>query len=128
MTIDFAPVLQAVVGVVALAALHYGRKLINVFADKIGIEKDDRVRAYLNEAAFNAIEYGYRVAFDTASEHAPKLDVRNQALAVAADYMRDRVPDGLRHFGLDRDGVLKLLEARAPADGVTKVRSTVSAS
>ena len=40
------------------------------------------------------------------------VEVRGRLVAEASNYVIERVPDALNHFGLDREGIEKLIEAR----------------
>jgi hypothetical protein len=40
------------------------------------------------------------------------LEVRNAAVAEAASYVIERVPDAVKHFGLNRARIEALIEAR----------------
>lgn len=74
---------------------------------------DDRVRRYLGEALERAVDLAEARLMRRLGEGAlpSEADVRAAAMD-AAGYLRDRVPDALKHFNVTPQGLLDMVEAR----------------
>lgn len=90
----------AVVGVLGLAGWALRR-----WAATSRLAADSYVRAYLERAGQRAIDLGYQAAGATPGQSL--ADAQLSAIMRTADaYLRDRVPDALRRFGLQKAGAL----------------------
>jgi hypothetical protein len=70
---------------------------------------DDTIRGYLNEAARRGIQLAL-VKLQTSD--LGQVNVKNQVLAIAGQYVVDRVPDALKRFGFNSQILEQYLEAR----------------
>lgn len=94
-----------IAGVVGLALL---RRVM----DWLRISADDKVRRHAEEA--------FRLALDWAHQRALAQDRPLTAAAVvedAAGYLKDKVPDTLRRFRIDEEGLRERLAARLAVHG-----------
>lgn len=114
-TIDFSPVLLSIIGLAAAAITALGGigvKAVTSYLDrKFGLQLDADTRTYLDQALFNAVSFAEHHARDFAQDKA-QIEVRNRTLAYAMDYMLDRVPDALAHFGITEQALKRMIEAR----------------
>ncbi|TXG98579.1 MAG: hypothetical protein E6R08_04020 [Nevskiaceae bacterium] len=113
--ITFNEVIVAVLSLVATAiaaAAHVGiRALAKYLQSKTGIELDNAVRNYLDPAIDKAVAYGQLKVTQAAGDKA-EIDIHNETIAHAVNYLLARVPDALAHFGLNVDDVKEMVEAR----------------
>ncbi len=111
MEIDLTPILDVGIDFLAVVLMALGTWALAKLGRKFGLEADDQVRIYLNEALERGVGWAKEQARNRADDFA-RIEVRNQAVAEAANYVIERVPSAIRHFGLDRARVEKLIEAR----------------
>lgn len=108
--IDLRPLLNEIVLPLAGAAAVWLATWISTrIAGWLKISRDDRVRAYLEKALLLGIDYGKsRLERGTPLT----LQVKSQIVATAATYAVEHVPAALKHFGVDKDGLTRMLAAR----------------
>lgn len=111
MEIDLTPVLDAGIDLLALVLMALGSWAIARLGRKFGLESDDRIRVYLGEALVSGIGWAKEQA-RKRSEDIAHVEVRNKLVAEAAGYVIERVPGAVNRFGLDRQRIEKLIEAR----------------
>ncbi|MCH7870678.1 MAG: hypothetical protein IID33_03160 [Planctomycetes bacterium] len=111
MEIDLTPVLGIVIDLLAAALMTLGGWALAKLGRKFGLEADDQVRIYLGEALAGGIGWAKEQA-RKRSEDIAHIEVRSKLVAEAANYVIERVPDALKRFGLDRERIEKLVEAR----------------
>lgn len=74
---------------------------------------DDRIRGYLGEALERAVDLAEARLMRRLGEGKVPTEADWQGAALdAAGYLRDRVPDALRHFGVTPQGLADMVEAR----------------
>ena len=111
MEIDLTPVLGLVIDLLAAVLMALGGWALTKMGRKFGLEADDQVRVYLGEALAAGIGWAKEQA-RTRSEDIAHIEVRSRLVAEASQYVIERVPDALDHFGLDAARIEKLIEAR----------------
>lgn len=70
---------------------------------------DEQVRAYLLEATKRAISWAM---LQLETKDLLDIDVKNKVVALAVQYLVDRVPDALKQLGLTEDKLKGFVEAR----------------
>ncbi|EFO32631.1 inadl protein [Roseibium sp. TrichSKD4] len=117
------PVFETVMTVLAGVVVWFGRKAVNTFEAKTGIQLNEQMRAGLDDALYNGIAYareriGERLGNQMGDRLSGSLevDVKNETLAMAADYVLKAMPETLDYFGINRQGVIDRLEARLGMD------------
>lgn len=108
--IDLAPLASVgleLVAAVLMAVGSYGVYRLNRW---IGLKEDSEVRAYLDGALHQAVEYG----LDRAAPVAGKLTVKtkNEVVASAASYAAAAVPDALARFQITPERLADMIRAR----------------
>jgi hypothetical protein len=74
---------------------------------------DDRIRRYLGDALERAVDLAEARLMRRLGEGRVPSEADWQGAAMeAAGYLRDRVPDALRHFGVTPQGLAEMVEAR----------------
>ncbi len=73
------------------------------------LKVEETIRGYLNEAARRGIQWAM-VKMETSD--LTNIEIKNQVLAMAAQYVVDRVPDALKRFNFTDDILKQYLEAR----------------
>lgn len=111
MEIDVTPVLNLGIDLLALVLMALGSWAIARLGRKFGLEADDQIRVYLGEALVSGIGWAKEQARKRSQDMA-RIEVRNKLAAEAAGYVIERVPDAVKRFGLDRQRIEKLIEAR----------------
>lgn len=111
----FASGVQALIGLAATVFLGFVGWIVaqlgGVLKKKFNIDIDEKTRSYLEDAIYNAILYAEKKALERAGGLSRPFG-SNEKLAIAADYLFDHVPDALARFGLTREKVIRLIEAR----------------
>lgn len=110
--------LQTIIGIVfgAIAGLlAWGvGSVISLVRKKTGLEIDDNIRSYLETALQNGLNWAQLKVLEEAKD-IKDPEVKSELLADAANYVLDKVPDAVDHFGLTPDRMLELIEARLPS-------------
>lgn len=111
MGIDLSPILNLGIDLLAVVLMALGTWALARLGRKFGLESDDRIRVYLDEALMRAVDWAKEKARQRGEDLAV-IEVRHKAIAEAANEVIARVPDAVRHFGLDEARVTKLIESR----------------
>lgn len=111
--VDLTPVIgagvQLLAGLLGAAGLWATRRLLK----SLGLRDEDRIRQYLDAAMWRGLQYAQELAMRNGQDIAD-FKVRSEVVATAANYVARSVPDALRAFGVDHDGLLTRLTARLP--------------
>lgn len=96
---------------VAMFALRHAAAY---FKSKTGVsilEQEDIIRGYVEKALQNGVELAVSRLKDSDFAH---IDTKNAAIAEGARYVLNSVPDALRYFKIDEQGIKERIEARFP--------------
>ncbi|MEE4013916.1 inadl protein [Roseibium sp. FZY0029] len=110
------PVTQIVVAVIGAAALWLGRKAIDAFQERTGLELDDQLKDRVDDALFNAVQFGKSKVLTAAQGHRFEVNVRSAVLKHAFEYVQASIPEALDYFDISEDRLTDLLEARLGVD------------
>ena len=111
MDIDLTPILNLGIDALAVVLVALGGWVLARLGRKFGLEADDQVRVYLGEALAGGVGWAKEQA-KRRSEDIAHVEVRDRAVAEAGNYVIARVPDAVRHFGLNQTKVEALIAAR----------------
>jgi len=105
----FAPLLDVAIQLLASILLGVGSWAAWRVTTWLRLSNDEKVRGYLNTALENAVTWAAnearrRVLPDSAPAPPDPQD--------AVQYVVQRVPGALQHFGITPDGVRQMVEAR----------------
>lgn len=115
--IEFGPTLSVILQGLAGVLLAVGTWAVKLLADKLGLEKDDKVRQYLNDAIKNGVEFGKKKAKEELSDADwTRIETKNVLLAHAAGYVLSKVPDAVKRFKLTEDDIKDLIYSRIDGD------------
>lgn len=103
------PYIVAAIGALITAAVGW---LIMLANKKLGISIDDSMRRSLQTAATNAAGLVLNQLGNQLS--GVKVDVKNQLVADAANYVIKAAPDAVAHFGLTPDAIAQKIVALLP--------------
>jgi len=110
-SIDLAPALgplgEALITALSLGAVYLVRRLLTY----LGMKEDAQAREVLEHAFYNGIQAALEQALRKGLD-AAKVETRHQLVAEGARYVIAAVPDTLKRFNLDEDGVRERLTAR----------------
>lgn len=109
--VDITPLLNTLIDLLAVVALTVGTWAAHKYGTKVGIEKDSEIRKYLDEAILNGINFA-ATKLKAAGDNIDEIELKNQRLAEAANYVVKGVPDALKHFKIDEARLKTLIEAR----------------
>lgn len=112
----FAPAAEVVLAVVGVFALWFARKGIDALQERLGLDLDDQLKARIDDALFNAIQFGKAKVLARAKDTQITFDVRNEVLRHAITYAKAAVPEALDYFDIDQTRLHDLLEARLGLD------------
>lgn len=87
--------------------------LSNTLSKKVGIDVDEKTRAYLDEALLNGIRYAEQRVLKRAADLGP-IEIENEFIATTASYVLGKVPDALAHFDITDEHLVDLIVARLP--------------
>lgn len=108
--------LDALLQIAAAGVLALGGYAIQRLATWLKLRQDSEVRAYLNQALERAVDLALAEAKGRLPAYArlahPEVTT---AVERAAEYARTTVPDALRRFGIDGDGLRDRISARIAA-------------
>lgn len=107
--VSLAPAIDAVLAALAALLLALGTFAIQRLLGWLKLSQDEKVRAYLEDALQNGIAFARA---RVSSRAVGSIDVKSAVVAEAANYAIARVPDALKRFGIDQDGVRDLVQAR----------------
>lgn len=110
-TIDLAPVIEPILqvaGVLLAGVLMWGAKK---GADFFKIKLSDSHRAVLQDAIDRGVSFGVGKA-KKQLEGGVRIDVKHEAVAMAANYVLARTPDALNHFGVTRESLVEMVMSR----------------
>lgn len=115
--VSFGPLLTEIAAAVGIALATAGlvlvQRAIRWLSARTGVDiqlSDEMVRRYLNEIIQKAIA----LVIDRLGPNV-SVDVRNAAIARAAQYVVDSAPDALARFGIERDHLHDMIESRVKA-------------
>jgi len=107
--IDFRPLVNEVVCPLIVAVVT---AIVGILARKalswLNLSEDRMVREYLDVALVNGLE----LARQRLGSVALGATTESRLVAEASNYVIGRVPDALKRFGIDQDGLRRLIEAR----------------
>jgi hypothetical protein len=110
--VDLTPVVsygvELLFGGILLPVLGWAARRLS---QSLRISDDDQVRRYLEQALLNALEFARELALQQGGNLAD-VQVRNRLVEDAANYVMPRVPDALKRFGIEPDGLREMLTAR----------------
>ena len=113
--VDFGPFAQAAVDLLAPVALAVltglGGWALNVFRKKTGWEIDAKAGQIVDQALERAVGLALARFRDRTAGGIP-IDLKSDAIAAAARYAQERIPDSLRHFGITPGALTEMVEAR----------------
>lgn len=123
-TIDLSPIIQSGIGLVGAAlsglAIWIGWYVKNLVASKVDLsntQMDEMLQQQYNEAATRAIAY----AESFLQKAAPKsVDVGNEFVATAAEYLIKFWPDLVKKVGLTPEKVKETIVSRLPSASAVK--------
>lgn len=112
-TVDIGPlvseiVIPAVVALLGLLATWLARKAVGWF----GMQQDGRATELLEAAMKNGLAYAQAQLAGRIGTGPIAIEVRSEAVAIAANYAVTHVPDALKLLGVDRGKLVDKLTAR----------------
>ena len=109
-SIDLRPLISELVfPLVAGIGLWLATWISTRVAGWLKLSRDDIVRKYLEKALMLALDYG-KSRLDQGTPLT--VSVKSKIVADAATYAVEHVPGALKHFGVDADGLKRMLAAR----------------
>lgn len=108
--------LNACLQIGSLAVLVVGSWAVAKLSGWLGLKQDSEVRSYLQDALGIAVDAGYR-RLELARVGATPDQVaalRAQIIGETATYVASKVPDALKHLGINDAGLRDMIEARLP--------------
>lgn len=117
--VDFSPLLPGLIEGVLLALagalVWLGRRGLQLLEDKTNIQLDEQMKKRVDDAIFYAVDFA-RARVPEASSWPVQVDVRNAMVATAANYALAAVPAALEYFGVTRERLEDMIEARLAID------------
>ncbi|WP_186415426.1 inadl protein [Pannonibacter sp. P2PFMT1] len=117
--VDFSPLLPGLIEGVLLALggalVWLGRRGLQLLEDRTNIQLDEQMKTRVDDAIFYAVDFA-RARVPEASSWPVQVDVRNALVATAANYALAAVPAALDYFGVTRERLEDMIEARLAID------------
>ncbi|QCN98901.1 hypothetical protein D3093_30070 (plasmid) [Azospirillum argentinense] len=115
-TIDLSGLAGGAVSVFGGVLLWLARNALNAlvvyFRQKTQLDLDAHTRAYLDQALERAVTFGELQVHQLVDRTLSEIDLHDRAVAHAVNYVIDRVPDALAHFGITPPALTAMVEAR----------------
>ena len=80
-------------------------------AKLVGAKRDSEIRYYLESTILTGKDLAKKRVKERI-DSGVSLNVKSEVVAEAARYVRDRVPDALKHFNISSESVADMVEAR----------------
>jgi hypothetical protein len=109
-----ASILEAIFSLILLVVTTYLLPTVRRF---LKIKNDDKSRQYLDAAVRNALHaafISYKEGAISPSTILTNQEVQDSVIAFAKNYVTEKVPDALAHFGIDDHGLVDLVTSRLP--------------
>lgn len=123
-TVDLSPITESLISimgaVLTVVAGWVGWYLKNLIASKVDLSNtqlDEQLQQMFNEAAARSIAYAETVVKGTVPKN---IDVKNEFVKVAADYLVKFWPDLVKKVGLTPEKVKDTILARLPSGEMTE--------
>ncbi|MCX2722629.1 inadl protein [Roseibium salinum] len=116
LTILTGNVLELVLTGLSAVALWLVRKGIDALRERTGLELDDQLKSRIDDALFQALQYGKSKVLTALQEQTLTVDVRNEVVKHAIDYAQASVPGALDYFDISPARLVDMLEARLGLD------------
>ncbi len=117
--VDLSAIANSAIAALAAVALWVGRAvtsaLVGYLAQKTKLELDDHTRAYLDRILERGIQYAEANAHRRIAPAVSAINVRSFVAADAVNYVMDRAPDALAHFGITPKALTDMVQARMQA-------------
>lgn len=84
---------------------------------KLKLGADSEIRAYLDQALNAGVSLAVGKMRDRLAAGPVTIEVKNEIVAMAANYAVARVPDALNRFGITPESLAEMIEARLPDIG-----------
>lgn len=115
-TVDLSGLAATAIALVAGLLAAIGRTAVKALAaylqQRAKLELDDHTRSYLDAALDRAVVWARGKIEGVADGALQPVDLHNAAIALAARYAVERVPDALAHFGVTQEALGQMIEAR----------------
>lgn len=115
-TVDLSGIAGTIVAGIGAAVLWLARAAVAAAVGYIQqttkLELDEHTRDYLDRALQRAVDYAETKVGQSVGPAASEVDLHNATVAHAVNYVVDRVPDALAHFGITTEGLTAMVEAR----------------
>lgn len=109
------PVVEFVFMAIGAGVLWLGRKALGEMEAKTNIQLDEQMKHRVDDALLKAVNFGKSRASDFV-KRGVKIDVRNEIIANAVNYAQAAIPGTLEYFGITRDRLIDMIEARVGFD------------
>lgn len=107
------PAIEGIASALLALLFALGSVAITRLLTWLRLSEDAKVREYLDEALRNAIAFA-QAKVQARMPQAIPAETRGAVIAEATAYATAHVPDALKRFGVDSDGVRDLVAARLP--------------
>lgn len=124
MEVDLTPIMEigiSLLTVVLSAVVAWVGKTVK---KKFDIDIDTSKEGTLNRAIDRGMDYARK--FATGDDGKIAIPVSNMMVKWAADYVIDKVPDTLNHFGITEERLREMIAARLPEFGVSGANPTAA--
>ena len=108
--IEFGPLIDVVIEILASLVLIVGMLAVRALKKKFDIEVDEKMNARINEALERGVEFA-KVKLKERGDRLG-LSTKDAVVAEAANYVIAGVPNALTHFGLTPARIAEMVEAR----------------
>ncbi len=109
--VDLSPILDVIVQLLAAGLMGLGSWAIARLSTKLKLSSDSEVRKYLQEALERGVSFAVGVASEK-SKDLSEVEVRNEMVRDAANYVITKTPDALKSLGVTDEAVQDLVRAR----------------
>ena len=111
--ISFGPLFDILYGFLSVALMTVGSWAIAWLGKRFKLAADAEIRGYLETALESGIAWALR-EIRARGETIEGIHTDSALIEKAAEYVIDKVPDALDHFGIDDGALAELIAARLP--------------
>lgn len=109
MEITFLPIIEAAIGLLAVALLTIGTWAIKKLGDKLNFEGSEQLEAALMGFLIEAIEYGEQKLYEQGKRY--NIQTENELVANAVNFVIKQAPQILAILGIDEEGIEQRIRA-----------------
>lgn len=108
--IELMPVFEVLIGFLIAALTAFGAYALKKLGDKFGVDAESALADRLQDGLDWAIEFAEQRLHEQGKKYT--IETERELVANAVNYVIDKFPVILAHFGITEEGLVERIEAR----------------